>query len=71
MWYLCIHGLPKRVEYDVFDSITKNLALKLNEDICIFMVMESRADVPWLLNPQMTTSVGSRSSMVYPTRVRL
>jgi hypothetical protein len=35
------------------------------------MVMELRADVPWLLNPQMTTSVGSRSSMVYPARVRL
>uniref|UniRef100_A0A0A8YRA7 Uncharacterized protein n=1 Tax=Arundo donax TaxID=35708 RepID=A0A0A8YRA7_ARUDO len=33
--------------------------------------MEPRADVPWLLNPQMTTPVGSRSSIVNPARVKL
>jgi hypothetical protein len=27
------YGLPKRAEYDVFESITKYCALKLNEDI--------------------------------------
>jgi hypothetical protein len=52
--------VSKRAEYDMFESITKNHALKLNKDICIFTVMELRADVPWLLHPQMTTSVESR-----------
>jgi hypothetical protein len=71
MLYLWIHGLPKRAEYDMFESIRKNHALKLNEDICIFMVMEPRADVPWLLSPQMTTSVDSRSSTIYLAHVIL
>ena len=62
--YLWIHGLPKRAEYEVFASMTKNRTLKLNVDIWIFTVMAPKVGFPWLSKPQIITSVGSRSSTV-------
>ena len=56
---------------EVLASMTKNLTLKLNVDICILTVIALNVLVPELSNPQITTSVGSKSSIENPARIKL